>query len=152
MPLKLSVGLSRKVGLPDYGSLGASCHVELELEHGILEHDAERFQTQVRQAFAACRKSVCDEPASQPNGPQPGNGHKTNGQLGGPNGREATQRRATASQLRVLRTIASRLGFDLTGRIAAQFPGMLPEELSISDASRLIDELKAETNGSGVRG
>ena len=28
MPLRLNVGLSKKVGLPDYGSLEASCHVD----------------------------------------------------------------------------------------------------------------------------
>ena len=32
MPLKLNVGVSRKVGLPDYGSVGASCNVEVELD------------------------------------------------------------------------------------------------------------------------
>jgi hypothetical protein len=31
MPMKLNVGLCRKVGQPDYGSLGASCNVEVEL-------------------------------------------------------------------------------------------------------------------------
>ena len=31
MPLKLTVGLSRKVGLPNYGSLGATCGLEVEL-------------------------------------------------------------------------------------------------------------------------
>ena len=31
MPMKISVGLSKKVGLPDYGSVGASCHLELKL-------------------------------------------------------------------------------------------------------------------------
>jgi hypothetical protein len=30
--LKLSVSTSKKIGLPDYGSLGASCGVELELD------------------------------------------------------------------------------------------------------------------------
>ena len=39
MPMKLNVGLSKKVGLPDYGSLGASCHVELELDSTLLATD-----------------------------------------------------------------------------------------------------------------
>ncbi len=32
MALKLNVGVSRKVGLPDYGSVGASCNLELEID------------------------------------------------------------------------------------------------------------------------
>ena len=35
MPLKLNVGVSRKVGLPDYCSAGASCNVEVELDSGL---------------------------------------------------------------------------------------------------------------------
>ena len=39
MPMKLNVGVSRKVGLPDYGSVGASCNLELELDSGMLDRD-----------------------------------------------------------------------------------------------------------------
>jgi hypothetical protein len=61
MPLKLSVGLTKKVGMPNYGSLGASCHVEVELAGSILQHDSDRFQRHVRNAFSACRRAVMDE-------------------------------------------------------------------------------------------
>ena len=46
--LKVSVGLSKKVGLPEYGSLGASCHVEVELDSALLQNDLEKFQQHVR--------------------------------------------------------------------------------------------------------
>ena len=36
MPLRLQVGLQQKVGRPDYGSLGAACQVELELDSQLL--------------------------------------------------------------------------------------------------------------------
>ena len=43
MPLKLNVGLSKKIGLPDFGSLGASCHVEVELDGALLRTDLDGF-------------------------------------------------------------------------------------------------------------
>src|SRR6267142_5474990 len=61
MPLKLNVGLSRKVGLPRYGSVGASCAVEVELDQGLLFHDVDTLHEKVQEAFAACRQAVAEE-------------------------------------------------------------------------------------------
>ena len=51
MPLKASIGLSRKVGQPDYGSLGANCQLEVELDASLAE-DAEAFHDKVRRLYA----------------------------------------------------------------------------------------------------
>ena len=53
MPMKLNVGVSQKVGLPDYGSVGASCNLELELESSLLERDLEAFHARIRGAYVA---------------------------------------------------------------------------------------------------
>ena len=37
MPMTLNVGLSRKVGEPNYGSRGASVNLELELDNSLVE-------------------------------------------------------------------------------------------------------------------
>ncbi|MHB1038188.1 MAG: hypothetical protein ACYC0Y_26485, partial [Pirellulales bacterium] len=59
--LKLNVGVCKKVGQPDYGSLGATCNVELELDQALLTGDLDLFQERVRQAYVACTQAVNDE-------------------------------------------------------------------------------------------
>ncbi len=61
MPLRLNVGISKKLGLPEYSSVGASCHIELELESRLLESDLDAFQEQVRDVYIACNQAVNDE-------------------------------------------------------------------------------------------
>src|SRR5687767_9465059 len=74
MPLKLNVGPSKKIGLPDYGSLGATCHVEVELDATLIQQDLDMFHRHVRNAYVACSQAVNDELARQ-NGTEP----RTNG-------------------------------------------------------------------------
>ena len=65
MLMQLSVGVSKKQGLPDYGSLGASCNVTIELDGALLSHDLAEFQRHVNNAYTACAQAVNDELARQ---------------------------------------------------------------------------------------
>ena len=55
MPTTINVGLSKKIGMPDYGSLGASCNIQFEASHDLLEHDLEAFHAKVKSVFVAAR-------------------------------------------------------------------------------------------------
>src|SRR5208283_118061 len=61
MPLKLTAGVSKKLGLPGYSSVGAVCHVEMELDSGLIEEAPEAFLAQVRQIYTQCAESVDEE-------------------------------------------------------------------------------------------
>src|SRR4051812_3699798 len=65
MPMTVKVGLAKKGGQPEFGSLGASCDIELELDGSLLFHDLDGLQEKVRAAYVACRQAVNDELASQ---------------------------------------------------------------------------------------
>ena len=58
--LKLNVGTNRKIGQPDYGSAGASCNLEVELDTALF-HDLDGLHHVVRRAYAACNQAVNDE-------------------------------------------------------------------------------------------
>ena len=146
MPLRLQVGLQQKVGLPDYGSLGASCHVELELDSHLLERDPGSFQQEVERTFAACRQAVQAELARQR--PTPQNGHPASAATNGKSAPGASPRRATQSQVRALRAIAGRQQFDLAADLERRFGLARPEDLDLQQASRLIEELNQPAQGS----
>jgi hypothetical protein len=57
MPLTLNVGVSRKVGLPNYASLGASCSTQLELDPVVLS-EPEILRKKIEHAFKICRQAV----------------------------------------------------------------------------------------------
>ena len=155
MALKLNVGVSRKVGLPDYGSVGASCNLELEVEVGLLERDLDAFHVRVRDAYVAAHQAVHDElarlqaPVGAPGEPAaPPRHHASDGHPGGnghadrpPAGRPRPRRPATDKQVRAIRTIAGRQHADLDGLLRG-YGVDRPEDLSLRQASELIDALK----------
>ncbi len=167
MPLRLNVGVSRKVGLPDYCSVGASCNVEIELSQELLDHDLQSFQDRVRTAYVAAHQAVHDEltrlqqPPVTPlepltNGVAPAritNGRHTapsepphvpepHGRTARPPSR-APRSYATIRQIGALRAIARQTGADLAGFIHEEFGVERPEQLTVQQASQLIDDLKA---------
>ena len=169
MALKLNVGVSRKVGLPAYGSIGASCNLEVELDSGLLEQDLQGFHARVRRAYVAAHQAVVDELARHhalaDNAPAVADGHsepdapagtaerptppaRNRVQWGSPtrttNGRGKPPRRpASEKQLKAIAAIARAQGADLEGLLRAEFGVETPEALSLAQASRLIDQLKA---------
>ena len=157
MPMKLNVGLSRKVGEPNYGSRGASVNLELELDNSLVEQP-ERLRDRIRQLYQLAKASVDEELNANSQEPANGasNGHsfdryRTNGNGNGTsNGHTANShgpRQATSSQVKAIHAIAGRNRIDVGRLVQDRFNVQRPDDLSISDASTLIDELKAVSAG-----
>jgi hypothetical protein len=159
MPLKLTVGLAKKVGRPNYGSFGASCGVEIELAADAIRGDPDALLGGARAAFAACRRAV-DEELARLQGPPPDDAgeagaagpgpdrsthsiHNEPGPAASPRDGIATTRPATPGQVRTIVAIARRRRVGLAGLLRAEFGVAGPEDLSLPQASRLIDGLRA---------
>ena len=151
MPVKLNIGLSRKVGEANFGSRGASVNLEVELDSGIIS-DQQRFQERVRALYAQARQSInaeldlpseppaIEQPLAQRNGHAPA--HNGNGSQSRQEGGSATQ-----SQVRAIFAIARRNRVDPKDLVLERFGLERPEDLSIRDASTLIDDLKRGVAG-----
>ena len=142
MPTRVSVGLSKMVCLPNYGSIGASCHIELELDAKILEGDPECLRLQVRRAYAACRESVEVELAKQTPGRvssdrKTGDGRNDNTVIPF----RKKERTATPGQLRVIERTAARRKIDLQPMLKSLGVNYA-QQLSVVTASDLIGALQ----------
>ena len=60
MTIKINVGVNKKIGLPDYGSAGGHCNIEIEADNSILDN-ANQFLQRVKDAYEVARKSVEEE-------------------------------------------------------------------------------------------
>ena len=177
MSVKLNIGLSRKVGEASFGSRGASINLEVELDNGIL-NDPDQLRDRVQDLYGLARQSVDEElqrPAeagpsepSQTNGnghgrishAANGNGHENgrvtnghgpnngNGHINGNAPGRIEVARATQSQIRAIFAISKRQGLDPHTVISERYRVHKMEDLTIREASALIDDLKL---GAGVR-
>jgi hypothetical protein len=168
MPTTINVGLSKKIGLADYGSLGASCSVQFEADHGLMEGDLDAFHRKVKNAFVAVRQAVQDElarqqvqaggtdtngnhtnanaptaPATTPsngNGDSNGNGHRN-----GTTGHAASEKQMAFA--RQLAKAIPGLGIRRLETLTQKMFGKSLVALTSMDASGLIDTLKSVKDG-----
>ena len=151
MSIKINAGLSKKIGLPDYGSLGATCNVEFELDGGYDNGSSDRFQHAIQRAYAACREAVEAEIRRNQGQGDPGtNNQQPNNQSNGSRNGRTNQRGATQSQVRAIHAIANRNRIDINTLLGSQFGVNEPDDLTIQQASQLIDQLKESGTGNGV--
>lgn len=159
MPLTVNVGYSQKLGRPEFGSVGASCHVECELDGRLAVDDPEQFQSRVRELYAACTRAVQEQLSPH----QIGSGDASSGQRNGTrksskeirstgpeksksvsNG--SSNHEASGRQIEYLNQLARQiegLGARRLEPLAQRTCGKPLADLSSFDASSLIDTLKA---------
>ena len=149
MPLTLNVGISKKVGESNYGSRGAAVNLELELDWS-LAGEPDKLKQRIQQLFALAKASVEAELNGQPQVANDATTDDSAASNGNCHRRDAT-RKATASQARALHVIADRQRVDLAGLLRQRFGVDTAGDLSITEASSLIDEMKLPVNVNGGR-
>ena len=135
MPMKLNVGLNQKRGEPNYGSRGASFQVEVEIDSSVAI-DPRRLRERARALYAIARKAIDEELGE-------GEAIEVTGL-----GREERQistvstKLATAGQVRAVFAICRSQELNPFDLVQNRFGRKRIEDLSIREASCLIDELK----------
>lgn len=148
MTSRLTIGVSQKVGQPNFGSRGASCQIEFELDSETDPDQRSQLVSRIQDAFRLCHDEVhrelqseClptvsshSEPSARPqsNKPKSDNGTK-----------QSRIREATEAQIRAIHAIASKANVQLTSLLGAEYDVSSPRQLSIRQASELIETLKS---------
>lgn len=143
MTLKLTIGLTKKQGQPDFGSIGATCHVEVAIDASMIYDDTANFQREVALAFDQCRRAVDEElnrssattvPRTTPAAERRSVLTKASGQP-----------TATEKQIRAIHAIANKQRLDLVQELVRRFNVERADDLSVKQASQLIDAIKPQT-------
>jgi hypothetical protein len=134
MPLKLSIASSRKVGEPNYGSRGATVGLEMEVDSSLVDHPRQLHE-RIRRMFRLAKQSVDQELGAAARVDIPAENQETE------------VRPATNRQIRALQAIAGRRNIDLTKELQERFEIARLDDLSLDEASQLIDAINSLDNG-----
>jgi len=154
MTIKINVGVNKKIGLPDYGSAGSHCNIEIEADNSILDN-ATQFLQRVHDAYEAARQSVESELAhhrpgggSSPSHHEPEQAPKQEYRNNyAPSGNTSIS--SPKQQQFIASLVKGVKGLDwrkLDAYCGTKF-GKACSQLSPKEASALIDDLKAAKNG-----
>ena len=141
MPAKINIGFSRKIGESNYGSRGATANLEVEIDSGTIS-DSQLLRDRMRSLYAMARQSVEEElglesePAQFADERPP----KGNGRPNGSANRDSGT--LTSSQQRAIFAIARKHRLDPNSVVQERFHLSRVEDLSIRQASEMIDALK----------
>jgi hypothetical protein len=150
---KIHVGIVRKVGQANYGSIGAECRLEIDTDSTLLGSPDETLPFRIQHAFDICRQEVDRELQSaspieaevgQTKARLPSNGHVAEHRIE----KRPTQsvhrvRPATDAQVRAIHAIASKAKVQLASQLHDEFGVASPSQLTIRQASDLIESLKS---------
>jgi hypothetical protein len=138
--LKINAGSSRKTGEPNYGSRGASVNIELEVESSLV-NDPDALTGRIRELFGLARRAVDEELRNGSSDPAQPDQASDQGR-GSAGDTDQPVRAATTSQIRAIRAIARQKQVDPDRLANDRFRVNSLEELSVREASDLIDHLK----------
>lgn len=132
--LKLNVGLSKKMGMANFGSRGATVNIEAEVDGGLIQ-DPNRLRDHLRRLFGLARASLEEEL-----NPDESLVKSTRPEL--PPSKE-TIRPATDAQCRLIMESARRQRIHLQNLVREQTGKQSLVEVSLNEASQLITYLKS---------
>lgn len=143
MPLKINIAMSRKKGEPNFGSRGATVGLELE-EDASLVNQPQQLHERLATLFELVKEAV----DRQLEGPLPSCRQRTDEDASC----KAAMRSATPGQIRAIHAIGNSQQLDLAAELRRRFDVNRPDDLSVEQASQLIDALKQPSNGMALHG
>ena len=162
MTIKINVGVNKKIGLPDYGSAGSHCNIEIEADNSILDNP-DQFLQRVQDACELARQSVDEELSHHRPGTSTANTraepqqqrqeYQRNDNSRSDNNSGGNRYIASAKQQQFIASLVKSvkgLTWTTVNKYCNSKWGTETSQLSPKQASELIDDLKSAKEGRGT--